>query len=184
MAATPVEGEKIVIGSGKLYIEEYTGEIPTDEVLEVETNLAGLVSGGAEIVYKPKFYEAVDDLALKSKTILTEEVVSLKSGLFTWCGKSLVKISATARTTEASGKRTVKIGGLSNQDGKLYVVRFVHEDQQDGNLRVTIVGNNQSGFSFKFAADKETILEVEFIASPMDDEGTKVIYEEDIPTTA
>lgn len=176
------EGEKIVLGSGKLYIAEFVGAvIPTDAVLEVETNLLGLISGGADVEYKPKFYEATDDLALVSKTILTEEEVTLKSGIMTWCGKTLAKLCATARVTEAAGKRTVKIGGIANQDGKQYVIRFVHEDALDGNIRVTIVGNNQAGFSFKFAKDKETIVDAEFKAMPMDKEGTKIIYQEDIP---
>jgi len=176
------EGEKIVLGSGKLYIDEFVGEvIPTDILLEVEENLLGLISGGATLEYKPKFYEATDDLALVSKTILTDEIVTLKSGIMTWCGKTLEKLCATARVTEALGKRTVKLGGIGNQDGKLYVIRFVHEDAMDGNTRITIVGNNQAGFSFKFVKDKETIVDAEFIAAPMDSEGTKIIYEEDIP---
>ena len=181
--ATPVIGEKIVLGSGKLYVTEFVGNvIPTDILLEVETNLLGLISGGAEVVYKPKFYEATDDLAIVSKTILTEEEVTLKSGVMTWCGNTLVKLCSTARSNDAAGKRTVKIGGIANQDGKRYVIRFVHTDAQDGNIRVTIVGNNQAGFTLKFAKDKETVIDAEFIAAPHDSEGTKIIYEEDIPT--
>lgn len=175
--------EKIVLGSGKLYIDEFVGDaIPTDILLEVDTNLLGLISGGAELSYKPKFYTAEDDLGLVSKTILTEEEVTLKSGIMTWNGNTLEKICSTARVTVLAGKRTVKIGGVSNQDGKNYVIRFVHEDALDGNIRVTIVGKNEAGFSFKFAKDKETIVDAEFKATPMDSDGTKIIYEEDIPT--
>lgn len=176
------EGEKIVLGSGKLYTAVFNETIPTAETLEVEANLLGLISGGATLEYKPKFYEATDDLGLVSKTILTEEEVTMKSGIMTWCGKTLEKLCATARVTEAAGKRTVKIGGISNQDGKQYVIRFVHEDAMDGDIRVTIVGNNQAGFSFKFVKDKETIVDAEFKAAPLDSEGTLIIYEEDIPT--
>jgi len=175
--------EKIVLGSGKLYVDEFVGEvIPTDLLLEVETNLLGLIQGGATLEYKPTFYEAKDDLGLASKTILTEEVATLKSGIMTWNGNTLAKLCATARVAEALGKRTVKIGGINNQDGKQYVIRFVHTDAIDGNIRVTIVGNNQAGFSFAFVKDKETIVDAEFIAMPLDSEGTKIIYEEDIPT--
>jgi len=174
--------EKIVLGSGKLYTDVFTGTIPTDLLLEVNENLLGLIQGGATLEYKPKFYEATDDLGLVSKVILTEEEVSLKSGVMTWCGKTLAKLCATARVTELAGKRTVKIGGINNQDGKQYIIRFVHEDAADGNIRVTIVGNNQAGFSFKFLKDKETVIDAEFKALPLDSEGTKIIYEEDIPT--
>lgn len=175
------EDEKIVLGSGKLYIDEFVTTIPTDVLLEVETNLLGYIQGGATLEYKPTFYEAEDDLGLVSKTILTKEDVLLKSGIMTWCGKTLAKLCATARVTEALGKRTVKIGGINNQDGKQYVIRFVHIDAVDGNIRVTIVGNNQAGFSFAFVKDKETIVDAEFKAMPFDAEGTKIIYEEDIP---
>lgn len=179
----PTADEKIVVGSGKLYIAEFTGEvIPTNELLEIETNLLGLISKGATAVYKPTFKEFKDDLGLASKTTITEEEGSIKSGVMTWCGKTLAKLCATARVTEALGKRTVKIGGLGNQDGKRYIIRFVHEDAVDGDIRVTIVGNNQAGFSLVFAKDDAIVVDVEFKASPLDSEGTLFIYEEDIPT--
>lgn len=178
----PEAGDKIVLGSGKLYTAIFTkGAIPEDKVLETEENLLGLIEGGASLEYKPKFIEVADDLGLVSKTILTEEEATLKSGIMTWCGKTLTKLCSTARISEASGKRTVKIGGIGNQDGKQYVIRFVHEDKVDGDIRITIVGNNQAGFKFAFAKDKATIIDAEFKAAPMDKEGTKIIYEEEIP---
>lgn len=174
--------EKIVLGSGKLYVAEFTGTIPETTVLEVITNKLGDVSGGASLEYKPKFTTVEDDLQVVSRTFLTDEEVTLKSGVLTWCGKTLDKICATARVTEAAGKRTVKIGGIGNQDGTKYVIRFVHEDKIDGDIRITIVGSNQSGFTFKFEKDKGTTIDAEFKAESMDTDGTKVIYEEDIPT--
>ncbi|SKA99774.1 hypothetical protein SAMN05443428_1389 [Caloramator quimbayensis] len=177
-------GKKIVLGSGKLYIAEFSnGTIPDNATLEVDSNLLGLIQGGATLEYKPKFYEVTDDLGLVQKNILTDEEVTLKSGVMTWNGKTLTKLCSTARVTESAGKRTVKIGGIGNQDGKSYVIRFVHEDPTDGDIRVTIVGNNQSGFSLAFKKDKETVIDAEFKALPLDSEGTKIIYEEEIPTT-
>lgn len=177
----PTAEEKIVLGSGKLYIMEFTGTIPDDLSIETEDNLLGLIQGGATLEYKPTYYEAKDDLGLVSKTILTEEEVVLRSGIMTWCGKTLAKLCSTARITEANGRRTVKIGGVGNQDGKRYVLRFLHEDPVDGDIRVTIVGNNQAGFTLAFVKDQETVIDAEFKALPMDDEGTKIIYEEEIP---
>lgn len=174
--------EKIVLGSGKLYTMVFDkGVIPADLLLEVEANLLGLIQGGATLEYKPKFYEATDDLGLAQKNILTEEEITLKSGVMTWNGKTLTRLCSTARVEEETGKRTVKIGGVGNQDGKQYVIRFVHKDPIDGDIRITIVGNNQAGFSLAFTKDKETVIDAEFKASPMDDEGTKIIYEEEIP---
>lgn len=178
-----MDNERIVLGSGKLYIIEFMGTIPEDTIIENDDSLLGLIQGGAELEYKPKFYEAKDDLGLVSKTVITEEETTLKSGIMTWCGKTLAKLCSTARVSEANGKRTVKIGGISNQDGKRYIIRFVHKGDIDGDIRTTIVGNNQAGFSIKFAKDKETVVDAEFTASPLDNEGTQIIYEEDIPGT-
>jgi hypothetical protein len=172
-------GKRIVLGSGKLYAVEFTGTIPEDATIETEDNLLGLIQGGATLEYKPEFYEAVDDLELVSKTILTKEETTLKSGIMTWCGNTLKRLCSTARVKDTSGKRTVKIGGVANQDGKSYLIRFVHEDAEDGNIRITIVGKNEAGFSFTFAKDKETVIDAEFKAKPLDSEGTKIIYTED-----
>lgn len=174
--------EKIVLGSGKVYCAEFTGPaIPETLTLEISTNLLGLISGGATLEYKPEFYTGTDDLGLQSKTRITKEEVTFKSGIMTWCGKTLKKLCATARVTEAAGKRTVKIGGIGQDDGKQYVIRFVHEDAIDGDIRITIVGSNQAGFSLAFAKDKETIIDAEFKALPHDTDGTLVVFEEEIP---
>lgn len=175
-------GKKIVLGSGKLYVDVFAGTIPTDIALEVDANLLGDIQGGASLEYKPTFYEAKDDLGLVSKTIITQEDVLFKSGIMTWNGNTLDKLCATARITELAGLRTVKIGGLANSDGLQYVLRFVHTDPSEGKIRVTIVGSNTAGFVFKFAKDKETVVDTEFKAAPHDTEGTLVIYTEEIPT--
>lgn len=172
--------EKIVLGSGKVYVIEFSGDIPESTTIETEGNLLGLIQGGADLEYKPKFFEVTDDLGLVSKTILTEEEVVFKSGILTWNGKIFEKMSQTAKVTEAGGKRTVKIGGIGKQNGKKYLIRFVHEDKIDGDIRLSIVGYNQAGFSLSFKKDKETVVDAEFKAMPLDKEGTKIIYEEEI----
>ncbi|MFH5834551.1 hypothetical protein ACHAL6_00570 [Proteiniclasticum sp. C24MP] len=179
--------EVITLGSGKLYILEFAkGEtLPTDEVLEVEENRVGEIKGGASLEYTAETYTAKDDLGNVEKTIVTNEEVLLKSGIMTWNGQTLAQLSATARVTEAAGKRTLKIGGLKNQSGKMYLVRFLHEDPIDGDVRISIVGQNQAGFTLAFAKDAETVVDAEFKANPaVDNEGTLVIIEEEIPVAA
>lgn len=181
--------ESIVLGSGELYCKEFEGtdkELPSNEEIEKEENRLGYIKGGASIEYKPSFYEAKDDMGKVSKVILTEEEVTLKSGIMTWCGTTLEKLCATARVKEEQGKkkRTVLIGGVSNATGKKYILHFVHKDDQDGNIRVTIVGNNQAGFTIAFAKDSETVIDAEFKAQPQDKEGTLIRYEEDAETAA
>ncbi|QNU66917.1 hypothetical protein EHE19_019165 [Ruminiclostridium herbifermentans] len=175
------DGEKIVLGSGSLYCMEFTGTLPENDEIEVEANQLGCIQGGASLEYKPKYYEAKDDMGKVSKVIITEEEATLKSGIMTWCGKTLLKLCSTARVTEEAGVRTVKIGGTSNDNGKKYVIHFVHKDAVDGDIRVTIVGQNQAGFTLAFKKDKETVIDAEFKAQPQDNEGTLIKYTEDIP---
>lgn len=178
--------EKIVLGSGKLYVTEavaaegggYT--IPEDVAIEVNDNLIGYIQGGASLSYKPTFYTAQDDLGLVSKKYLTEEEAVLKSGIMTWNGKTLEKLCSTAKVSEAENKRTVKIGGVGNFNGKNYVIRFVHNDNVDGDIRLTLVGSNEAGFELAFAKDKETVINAEFKAAPHDKDGTLIIYEEEL----
>ena len=173
--------KRIALGSGMLYISEFLGTIPANELIEMAENLLGLIQSGATLSYKPSFYEAKDDLGLVSKKILTDEEVVFKSGIMTWNGNTLEKLCSTARVAEDKAKkvRTVKIGGVGKHDGKKYVIRFVHKDAADGDIRITIVGSNEAGFEMAFAKDKETVINAEFKAQPHDDEGTLIVLDED-----
>lgn len=172
--------QKIRIGSGKVYITEFAGTIPEDADFETDANKLGDVSGGATCEYKPSFYTAKPDDGLLSKTVMTDEEATLKLGVCTWNLATLNRLSSTGRITEAGGIRTLKIGGKNNDNGKKYAVRFVHTDKADGDARVTVVGSNTAGFSLAFAKDKETVINPEFKAEPMDGEGTLVIFSEEI----
>lgn len=172
--------KKITLGSGKLYLQEYTDTVPEVSALCVEDNLLGYIQGGATLEYKPTFYEAKDDLGFVVKTIITDEEATLKSGVLTFNGKTLDKLCDTARVTEDTTKRTVKFGGLANAKRAKYVICFHHEDKIDGDIWVLIVGNNQAGFSLAFAKDKETVIDAEFKALAQDDDGTLITYIEEI----
>lgn len=173
--------ETITLGSGKLYSVEYTGTIPSNTDLEKESNILGYIQKGASLDYKPEFYEAEDDLGIVKKQILTKEEVTFKSGILTWNAETLKKLVATGRITEDAekGMRTIKIGGINNNDGKQYIFHFVHEDKKDGNVRITIVGQNTAGFSLAFAKDAETVIDAEIKALPNDSEGTLIIFQEE-----
>lgn len=175
--------EKIVLGSGKLYMLEFSGTIPENTVIETEDNRLGHIKGGASIEYKPTFYEVKDDLGVVSKKIITDEEAILKSGILTWDLTKLKKLVNTGTVTEDELKkiRTLKIGGLGNYDGKQYVIHFLHEDPVDGDLRITIVGTNEAGLIIAFAKDLETVVNAEFKAQPADKDGTLIILQEDIP---
>ena len=174
--------EKIVLGSGKLYVLEFTGDIPDNSVIEQEVNRLGYIQGGATIEYKPTFYEAKDDLGYVVKRILTDEEATLKSGIMTWNLLRLSKLCNTGKVIDdtTKGIRTLKVGGIGKYSSKRYITHFHHEDKQDGDVRVTIVGANEAGFTIAFAKDKETVVNAEFKAQPLDNEGTLIILQEEI----
>lgn len=181
-ALTKIAGKpskRIVLGSGKLYIAEFDGEtVPDTDTICVEDNLLGYIKGGATLEYTPEFYEAKDDLGYVTKTIITSEEATLKSGVMTFNANTLNYLVDTGRVSENSEKktRTIKIGGIGNAQNKRYVLCFHHSDKIDGDIWVLIVGQNQAGFSLAFAKDSETVIDAEFKALVQDEEGTLIQY--------
>lgn len=117
-----------------------------------------------------------------SKIITTSEEAILKLGLLTWNGETLKYLADRCAVTEASGKRTIHIGGAGNSQGKEWVICFKHEDKKDGNLWVLLRGKNTAGFTLTFAADSGTVVEPEFKALPQPDgKGTLITMIEEIP---
>ena len=174
-----VREDKIVLGSGELYVIEYSGESPADEVLEVADNLLGDILGGATLEYKAEFYTATSDLGVVTKTVITKEEASIKTGVITWCQNTLEKLCSTARVSNVGEVKTIKIGGLKNHKGKRYLVRFVQKDIAENTvLRVTIVGVNQNGLTLAFTQGKETQVDAVFKAEKSDTEGTLITIAE------
>lgn len=176
------DGSSITLGSGKLYLAEYSGTtLPTTTTLCVAGNLLGYIKGGATLTYTEETYEEKDDLGYVSKIITTSETATLKCGLITWNGNALKKLIDRCKVTEASGIRTAKIGGAGNQQNKKYAVCFHHEDKTDGDLWVMIIGKNTAGATLTFAKDAGTSVEPEFKALPQDTDGTLIQLIEEMP---
>lgn len=184
MSTQKRDAEVITLGSGDLMIKEYSDAMPAYTDFKVDTDLLGRIQGGATLEYSGEWYEAKDDTGKVVKTIITEEEATLKSGIITWNGKTLAKLCATARVTESAGIRTVKIGGVGNQDNKSYALCFHHTDKVDGDVWIVVRAVNQGGFSLAFAKDKETVIDAEFKCLPQDDEGTLIQYVEEIAPKA
>jgi hypothetical protein len=104
-------------------------------------------------------------------------------GLLTWNGTTLQHLIDRCKVTEAAGKRTTKIGGAGNAQGKYYAVCLHHKDPVDGDLWVLIVGRNTAGATLTLAADEGTLIEPEFKAMVQDESGTLVQLIEEIPAT-
>ena len=174
----------ITLGSGKVYLMEFAGEMPSVDDICVDENELGYIKGGAALEYTEETHEEKDDLGRKTKVITTDEEVLMKLGLITWNGATLQKLIDRCQVTEEGGKRITKIGGAGNSQGKSYVICFFHEDKQDGNLWALIKGRNTAGATLTFAKDEGTVVEPEFKALPHDDAGTLVELIEEIGEAA
>ena len=189
--------DRIRLGSGKLFIAERddaaletalaspAATLAYCEALAVAANLLGLISGGAAVDYTKSVQEIKDDLEKVSKTVVTTESATLQSGIMTWNLETLQKVCETARIDEDPilGLRRALIGGISNADGKTYVLLFLHEDPADGNIWVLITGKNTSGFKLEFKKDAATVVDATFTAEALDDTGTKLVVMEQIPAS-
>lgn len=170
--------ENILLGSGKLYIMINTdGVVPADATLEVEDNLVGEISGGAQITYKPEFSEIVGDSNKILKRYLTKEEVEFVSGVLTWNLKNLERLSVGATITEdvGTGVKILKVGGSKTINQ--YIIHFVHEKEDGSFVKASMVGNASEGFSFKFNPKEATIIDSKFKALSQSD-GTLLILKE------
>ncbi|MCM1508300.1 MAG: hypothetical protein NC177_14400 [Ruminococcus flavefaciens] len=175
------ELNKIPIGSMDFYIIEWTGIILEDNIIETEENMSGRTKNGATVSYNATWYTAESDDGKAKKRRLTGESASINYGNITWNGKTLEKYIATARSEEKDGKRITKIGGIENDNGKRYLIRGVHHDKVDGDIRITGVGVNTGGWEAVFKTDSETVIQPTFELEPViDNTGTLLIYEEEI----
>lgn len=172
--------KKITLGSGKIYLTDFSDTMPTVDTLCVESNLLGYIKGGATLEYTQETYEEKDDLGYVSKIITTSEEALLKCGLLTWNGETLQKLIDRCASSTESGKRVTKIGGAGNAQGGYYAICFFHEDKVDGNLWILIKGRNTAGATLTFSAEEGTVVEPEFKALPHDDEGTLVELIEEV----
>ena len=174
--------EEIILGSGDLYIVEFTGEIPEDTAIEKEENRAGNIKGGATLEYSIESQTVQDDKGRVKKTIITKETVTFKSGLMTWIKKFMQAIIQTARIDEQTkqGHRIYKLGGLANLNKTRYLWRFVHTRDDGRKLRITVTGKHTGTISLAFQPENETVVDAEITADTLDKEGTLVILDDEM----
>ena len=178
--------EEYTFGSGDLFIKEYTaGTAVTAEDVITNGERLGEIKGGASLEYTTETKEDSSDLGRTKIVIISKEDVVLKSGVMTWNGKTLEKLCQTARVTkdDSAKKRTIKIGGLANAANKSYAVAFQYKGDGKKGLTVLIVGKNTAGFTVSFSSDNATVIDAEFKAQALDNDGTLVVIEETIPAT-
>lgn len=171
---------QIPVGSAYIYAAAFTGAIPTDAVIEADNNRLGYIEKGATVQYKPTSKSFKDDFGTLSRTVITEEEVTLKASLIAWSSANLDVFCASGRITETAGHRTVKIGGLKYASNKLWLFRLVHPDDKYGDVRITIVGTATGGFTLTYKQDDAGNLDLEATAQPSDSDGTLIIYDEEV----
>lgn len=184
MATNPIDKpEEIILGSGDLFLAEYTDAIPEDSVIEADANRAGNIKGGASLEYTVSSLSVEDDKGRVKRTILTKEDVKFKTGLITWAENWFKALIPTSRvdTTTKTGHRIIKLGGLSNLGNKKWLYRFVHTRDDGRKLRITVTGKNVGTVTLKFDTENPTTVDAEIAAETLDGEGTLVIYDDELP---
>lgn len=176
------EVDRIALGSVDIYIKEFEGtsidDIPEDSAIEIESNFIGRTKNGGEVSYQSTYYTAKSDDGKAKRSELTEEAVSISFGIITWNGDAIVKLVPTAESKVTSGKRRTLIGGVTNANGKTYLVRAVHKDKIKGDVRYTIIGKNVQGFAAAYKPSQESTITPQIEADPFDD-GRLLIIDED-----
>lgn len=177
--------DEIILGSGDLYIMEFTGEIPEDTTIEADANRAGNIKGGATLEYSIESQTVQDDKGRVKKTIVTKETVTFKTGLMTWVKQYMQALVQTARIDETTkaGHRIYKLGGLANLNKTRYLWRFVHTRDDGRKVRITVTGKNTGTISLAFQPENETVVDSEITADTLDAAGTLVILDDELPKT-
>ena len=177
--------DEIILGSGDLYIVEFTGEIPDDTTIEADGNRAGNIKSGATMEYSSESQTVQDDKGRVKKTIITKETVTFKTGLITWAKEFVQALVQTARIDETTkaGHRLFKLGGLSNLNKKRYLWRFVHTRDDGRKVRITVTGKNTGTVSLAFQPEDATTMDAEITADTLDSAGTLVILDNEMLTS-
>lgn len=187
--------KRIILGSGELFrVAVPSDTIADPETYCVEANRFSHIKNGATLEYTQEKTTVEDDLGLVHKTRLNTESAKLKCGLMTLEPESLKYLSATAgdpTNISASGsgsnatvaKKQVKIGGIKNESETPHLWIFHHKDDVDGDIWVVLKGNHNTGFNIQFKKDDANVSDLEIDAQPLDDDGHKVYYYEEVKGT-
>lgn len=180
------EIDRIAMGSVDIYMQEFTGtaisDIPSDADIETEDHHIGRTKDGGEITYTTTYYNAKSDDGKAARNEMTDDSASISFGLITWNGSTITKLVPTATSTVSGGKRRTLIGGVSNKNDKIYLVRAVHKDGVKGDVRYTFIGKNVNGFAAAYKPGQETTITPNITAEPFDDGRLIVLDEDDVET--
>ena len=186
------EIDRIPLGSVDVYVTEWTGteisDIPEDATLEVDANLIGRTKDGAEFEYQTTWFSVKSDDGKASRNELTDDNGYMSYGMITWNGNTLTKIISTASATTSGESTNIKrrtlIGGVANDNGKVYLFRAVHKDKVKGDVRYTMIGKNINGFAASYKPGQPTTITPRIQAEPFSDGHLLVIDEDNVDAGA
>lgn len=159
-----MQKNKVTVGAGKVYVMEFveaTG-IPADNILEVAANIKTHTSGGITFSYSSERKEIESDLGEIVDEALSKETITCKFGLLSHDAEDVKQLCSTASVdTAVAGTITTEIGGIANDDGKAYILRFVHTNKAGKNTRYTMVGK-AGEFSIPYQKGDAAIIDCNF----------------------
>ena len=181
--AAIVEETRTALGSGDIYLAEPTAEqlamTDIDQLITtfcVDANRFGNTKNGGSVKYTQEKVVVEDDLGKIVETYLVKDGAEMTCGTITVGPEIIKKLTETGRVeTTTSGRKVIKIGGVGNADGKSYLICFHHKNSQHGDIRVFLLGSNNSELSFAFDQQNPLVLTPTFTAKAMDAVGTKLI---------
>lgn len=177
--------DDVVLGSGDLFIVSTdttamaNKEIGTDDfytAIEQDSYQIGHIQGGASLEYTCEWKQVKDDYKVTCKQFITNEDAKIKGGILAWNINVLQTLAATARVSETSKNKVLKIGGTNNANGKVYFIHFRHKRDDGKYIRLTIKGTCTNGFTIAFDPENETVLDPEFTAQGNTADGGTLIY--------
>jgi len=186
------EKDRIALGSVDVYVTEWTGtaisDIPDNATIEVDANLIGRTKDGAEFEYQTNYYSVKSDDGKASRNEMTDDNGYMSYGMITWNGDTISKListaSATVSGTGSTAKRRTLIGGVANDNGKIYLFRAVHKDKVKGDVRYTMIGKNINGFAASYRPGQPTTITPRIQAEPFSDGHLLVIDEDNVDAGA
>ena len=147
--------KRIVLGSGKLYVAEFTDatQIDTPQKIQglcADANLIGYIKGGASLAYTPTFYTATDDLGYVTKTIITDEEDESDDP------EQYVLLAVTGDDNVTRAKKAVVKSGMEGN----YYTEITSDEVKEGDKIVITPGEYKDGdvlpiFDFNAALNKD-----------------------------
>ena len=180
--------DSIMLGSGRIYCIEANDDEYADlhsneglinlcrELIKDENKLAH-IKGGATANYEITYYSAKDDLGEIERTKPQEDKASLGIGVINTIKMDyLEKLFPTVERDSSIDELIIdRIGGINNDNGKVYYFAFVNEDE-DGDTIVLVKGKNTAALALAFQPGQESTLSPEIQGEPLDKNGRRLIH--------